>query len=95
MKVRELLEMVDETIAELKVALVANQSRAFETPYTSLEFTQRAIEIQEDLDDLIKVRERLSALDPDTEAEEYFGEEEIEKLKELLELLKESKSHVY
>lgn len=95
MKIAELLGLIDETIAELKVAIVANQSRAFETPYTSLEFTQRAIELQEDLDDLMALRERLSAIDPEEEAEKYFPAEEIERLKKLLELLRTSRSHLY
>jgi len=95
MKIGELLELVDEAIAEVKIAIVSNQQRVFESPYTSYEFAQRAIELQEDLEDLIRVRERLSELDPGEEAEEYFSEEELGKFLELLELLRRSKSHVY
>ena len=95
MKIGELLELLDEAIAELKIAIVSNQQRVFESPYTSYEFAQRAIELQEDLEDLIRVRERLSELDPGEEAEEYFSEEELERFLKLLELLRRSKSHVY
>jgi hypothetical protein len=95
MKVGELLEMVDETIANLKIALVANQQRSFETPYTSMEFTQRAIEIDEDLRELEKLRKYLSTLDPKEDAERYFGKEELEKLIKALELLKRSEPHAY
>ncbi|MBP1911773.1 hypothetical protein [Thermococcus stetteri] len=95
MKVKELLEKVDETIASLKIAIVANQQRAMETPYTSLEFTQRAIELQEDLDDLLKAREFLLSLDSETDAEEHFSKEELEKFLKLLELLRSVDAHFY
>jgi hypothetical protein len=95
MKVGELLEMVDETIAELKIAVVSNQQRSFETPYTSMEFTQRAIEIDEDLRDLEKIREYLSTLDPEEDAENHLGKEGLEKLVKMLELLRRSEAHVY
>ncbi|NJF24722.1 hypothetical protein [Thermococcus sp. Bubb.Bath] len=95
MKVGELLEMVDETIAELRIAAVSNQQRSFETPYTSMEFTQRAIEIDEDLRDLEKIREHLNTLDPEEDAEKHLGTEGLEKLVKMLELLKRSEAHVY
>ncbi|ASJ08531.1 hypothetical protein A3L11_04500 [Thermococcus siculi] len=95
MKVKELLELVDETIASLKIAIVANQQRALESPHTSYEFTQRAIELQEDLDDLMKAREMLSKLDPESEAEEHFSKEELEEFLKMLELLRNSDAHVY
>jgi len=95
MKIGELLELLDEAIAELKIAIISNQQRVFESPYTSYEFAQRAIELQEDLDDLVKVREKLSSLDPEEEAEKYFSKDELEKFLKLLELLRKSKSHVY
>jgi len=95
MKVGELIELVDETIANLKIAIIANQNRAFESPHTSYEFTQRALELQEDLDDLLKAREMLSRLDPESEAEEHFSKEELEEFLRLLELLKNANAHAY
>ncbi len=95
MKVRELLELVEEAIGDIKVAIVANQTRAFESPYTSLEFTQRAVELQEDLDELVKLRDRLLELDPEIDAEEVFEKPQLEKLLGYLRLLQESKSYLY
>ena len=95
MKVGELLELVEEAIGDLKVAIVANQTRSFESPYTSLEFTQRAVELQEDLDELVKLRDYLLTLDPETNVEEVFEREDPEKLLEYFKLLRESKSHLY
>lgn len=95
MKVGELLALVDETVANLKIALVANQQRALESPHTSYEFTQRAIEIQEDLDDLMKAREMLAKLNPEDDAEEHFSKRELEEFLKLLELLRSADAHVY
>ncbi|AIU69715.1 hypothetical protein TEU_04845 [Thermococcus eurythermalis] len=95
MKVRELLDILDETIAEVKIAIVSNQQRALESPYTSYEFTQRAIELQEDLDDLLKVREFLAGLDPEDDVENHFPREELEKFLKLLELLRKADAHAY
>lgn len=95
MKIKELVEILDEAIASLKIAIVANQQRAMETPYTSLEFTQRTIELQEDLDDLLKAKEFLLSLDPETDAEEHFSREELERFLKLLELLRDSEAHFY
>ncbi|MDI3474661.1 MAG: hypothetical protein PWQ79_1617 [Thermococcaceae archaeon] len=95
MKIRELIEILDEAIASLKVAIVANQQRSLETPYTSFEFTQRAMELQEDLEDLVKAREHLISLDPESDAEEHFSQEELERFLRLLELLKNVESHLY
>ncbi|NJE09586.1 hypothetical protein [Thermococcus sp. MAR1] len=95
MKVRELIEMVDETIANLKIAIIANQNRAFESPHTSYEFTQRAIELQEDLNDLMKAREMLVKLDPESEVEGHFSREELEEFLKLLELLRKADAHAF
>ncbi len=95
MKVRELIEMVDETLANLKIAIVSNQTRVMESPYTSYEFTQRAIELQEDLNDLIKTREVLAKLDPEGEVEDHFSREELEEFLKLLELLRKANAHAY
>ncbi|ASJ06517.1 hypothetical protein [Thermococcus pacificus] len=95
MKIGELLELIDETIANLKIAVVANQQRALESPHTSYEFTQRAIELQEDLDDLMKAREMLAKLNPEDDAEEHFSREELGEFLKMLELLGSADAHVY
>ncbi|WP_297513497.1 hypothetical protein [Thermococcus sp.] len=95
MKVKELLELLEETIGHLRIALVVNQQRVFESPMTSYEFAQRAIEIQEDLEDLEKLRVELGRLDPESDVEEHYPREEVERLLKTLELLRESESHVY
>ncbi|ASA76886.1 hypothetical protein [Thermococcus sp. 5-4] len=95
MKVGELIELVDETIANLKIAIIANQNRVFESPHTSYEFAQRALELQEDLDDLMKAREMLAKLDPEDDVEEHFSEEELDEFLRLLELLRNADAHAY
>ena len=95
MKVGKLMGELDKAIAHLEVALVANQQRIFESPYTSYEFAQRALEIEEDLNDLKKLREELSKLDPESEIEEHYPEEDVERLLKLLELLERSNAHLY
>jgi len=95
MKVRELLEILDETIAAVRIAIVSNQQRALESPHTSYEFTQRAIELQKDLDDLLKARDLLARLDPEDDVENHFSREELEKFLKLLELLQKADAHAY
>ncbi|ASJ11282.1 hypothetical protein A3L12_00435 [Thermococcus sp. P6] len=95
MKVGELIELVDRTITHLRIAVLANQSRSFESPYTSYEFIQRSLELQKDLEDLTRARERLSELDPESEAEEHFSKEELEEFLRLLELLGKANAHSY
>ena len=95
MKVGELLELIDETIANLKIAIIVNQQRALESPHTSYEFTQRAIELQEDLDDLMKARKNIAKLNPDDDVEKHFSREELEEFLKLLELLRNADAHVY
>ncbi|ASJ05751.1 hypothetical protein A3L01_00765 [Thermococcus barossii] len=95
MKVGELIELLDETIASVKIAIIANQNRVFESPHTSYEFAQRALELQEDLDDLMKVREMLAKLDPEDDAERHFSEEELGEFLKLLELLRKADAHAY
>jgi hypothetical protein len=95
MKVGELIELVDETIANLKIAIIANQNRVFESPHTSYEFAQRALELQEDLDDLMKAREMLAKLDPEDDVDEHFSEEELDEFLRLLELLRNANAHAY
>ncbi len=95
MKIRELLGLIDETLANLKIAIVSNQTRAMESPYTSYEFTQRAMELQEDMEDLLKTRNSLARFDPEDEAEEHFSKEELEEFLRLLELLRKADAHAY
>ncbi|WP_297500202.1 hypothetical protein [Thermococcus sp.] len=95
MKVGKLVEELDKAIAHLEVALVVNQQRVFESPYTSYEFAQRALEIEEDLNDLKKLREELLEFDLESEIEEHYPKEEVERLLKLLELLGRSNAHFY
>ncbi|NJE00581.1 hypothetical protein [Thermococcus sp. JdF3] len=95
MKVRELLEILDETIATVRIAIVSNQQRAFESPHTSYEFTQRAIELQEDLDDLLKARDALAKLDPEDDVENHYSREELGEFLKLLELLRSAEPHAF
>jgi len=95
MKIGELIQLLDETIANVKIAIVANQNRAFESPHTSYEFIQRALELQENLDDLMKAREYLSKFDPQDEAENHFSEEELRDFLKMLELLRDIDAHIY
>ncbi|NPA47468.1 MAG: hypothetical protein GXO14_02335 [Thermococci archaeon] len=95
MKVRELIEMVDRAIGSLKIAIISNQQRSFESPYTSLEFTERAVELQEDLNALEKLRERLSGLDPDEDVGKHIGDEELARILRFIEEAENLNEHVY
>jgi len=95
MKVAEILEMLDEAIANLEIAIIANQNRVFESPQTSYEFAQRAVELQEDLDDLRKLREELSKLNPGDEMEDHYPKEDVERLVKMLDLLRRANAHFY
>jgi len=95
MKVAEILEMLDEAIANLEIAIIANQNRVFESPQTSYEFAQRAVELQEDLDDLRKLREELSKLNPGDEMEDHYPREDVERLVKMLDLLRRANAHFY
>ena len=95
MKIGELIQLLDETITNVRIAIVANQNRAFESPYTSYEFIQRALELQENLDDLMKAREYLSKFDPQDEEENHFSEEELRDFLKMLELLRDTDAYIY
>ena len=95
MKVGDVLRMVDEAIANLEIAVIANQNRVFESPQTSYEFAQRAVELQEDLDDLKRLREELSKLDPGDEMEDHYPREDVEQLVRMLDLLRRTNAHFY
>jgi len=95
MRIRELLELVDEAIANVKVAIVVNKQRIFESPHTSWEFTQRSLELQNELDKLNKIKDYLIKLDPNEEAEKRFSKEEFEELLKYLTMLREMKEHEF
>ncbi|MFA4668535.1 hypothetical protein QDY65_08465 [Pyrococcus kukulkanii] len=80
MKVREVLELLDQAEANVKMAIVAYQTRIFESPYTSWEFTQKSLELQDILDELKTLRKKLESMDPE---EEFKGEEVIKALVKL------------
>ncbi|AMM54436.1 hypothetical protein [Pyrococcus kukulkanii] len=80
MKVREVLELLDQAEANVKMAIVAYQARIFESPYTSWEFTQKSLELQDILDELKTLRKKLESMDPE---EEFKGEEVIKALVKL------------
>ncbi len=95
MKVEELMRMVDEAIGSLKVAIISNQQRSFESPYTSLEFTERAVALQQDLDTLEKLRERLSSLEPSEEVESYIPGDELRRILRFIEDAVRMREHIY
>jgi len=95
MKIKELLELVDEAIANVKIAIVSSKQRIFESPHTSWEFTKRSLELEDELDRLNKIREYLSSLDPEEYAEKSFSKEELKELLEYLRLLKEMRAHEF
>ncbi|WP_297420632.1 hypothetical protein [Thermococcus sp.] len=95
MKVGEILKMVDEAVANLEIAVIANQNRVFESPQTSYEFAQRVVELQEDLDDLKKLREELSKLNPEDEMEDHYPKEDVKRLVKMLNLLGGIDTHFY
>ncbi len=94
-KVGELIEMVDGAIGSLKIAIISNQKRSFESPYTSLEFTERAVALQEDLNALEKLRKRLSYLDPDDDVGRYIEGKELERILRFIEEVESFSEHVY
>ncbi|ASJ16221.1 hypothetical protein A3L04_03555 [Thermococcus chitonophagus] len=86
MKVREVLELLDQAEANVKMAIVAYQARIFESPYTSWEFTQKSLELQDILDELKTLRKKLESMNP----EEEFKDEGVIKA---LVRLKNLRSH--
>ncbi|MCO6040512.1 hypothetical protein [Thermococcus alcaliphilus] len=95
MKIKELLELVDEAIANVKIAIVSNKQRIFESPHTSWEFTKRSLELEDELDRLNKIKDYLSSFEPDEDAEKKFSKEELEELLEYLTLLREMRTHEF
>ncbi len=95
MKVRELVERLDEVMANVKIALIVNQQRIFESPHTSFEFTQRAIELQKDLERLEELKAKLLQYDPDGNVEDYLGLEFTGELLKFLDLLERSRAYLY
>ena len=95
MKIKELLELVDEAIANVKIAIVSSKQRIFESPHTSWEFTKRSLELEDELTRINKIRDYLSSLDSEEDAEKRFSKEELEELLEYLTLLREMRSHEF
>jgi len=95
MKIKELLEVVDEAIANVKIAIVSSKQRIFESPHTSWEFTKRSLELEDELNRLNKIRDYLSSLDPMEDAEKSFSKEELKELLEYLTLLRGMRAHEF
>ncbi|ALV63602.1 hypothetical protein ADU37_CDS19030 [Thermococcus sp. 2319x1] len=95
MKIKELLELVDEVIANVKIAIVSNKQRIFESPHTSWEFTKRSLELEDELDRLNKIKDYLSSFEPEEDAEKKFSKEELKELLEYLRLLREMRTHEF
>ncbi|WP_324734844.1 hypothetical protein VFC49_06390 [Thermococcus sp. SY098] len=95
MRVKELLELLEEAIANVKVAIVVSKQRIFESPHTSWEFTQRSLELEDELDRLNKIKDYLLKFDPDKNVEKIFSEEELNELLEYLTALREMKEHEF
>ncbi|WP_461865191.1 hypothetical protein [Thermococcus sp.] len=95
MLIRELIDIVDDAIANVKVAIVSSQQRVFESPHTSWEFTQRSLELENELDRLKKIKEYLLKFEPEEIAEKIFSEEELRELLRYLESMKEMRAHEF
>ncbi|MFA4646092.1 hypothetical protein P8X24_02285 [Pyrococcus kukulkanii] len=75
MKVKDVLELLDQAEANVRMAIVAYQARIFESPYTSWEFMQKSLELHDILDELKALRRKLEDMDPEGE----FGDEKVVK----------------
>ena len=95
MRIKELLELVEEAIANVKVAIIVSKQRIFESPHTSWEFTQRSLELQDELDRLNRIKDYLLKFDPDENVERIFSKEELDELLEYLTAIKEMKEHEF
>ncbi|NJE08188.1 hypothetical protein E3E31_06580 [Thermococcus sp. M39] len=95
MKVKELLELVEEAIANVKVAVVVSNQRIFESPHTSWEFTQRSLELQDELDKLNRIKDYLLKFDPEEDVKKMFSKEEFEELLKYLATIREMKEHEF
>ncbi|AEC51263.1 hypothetical protein PNA2_0345 [Pyrococcus sp. NA2] len=67
MKVRELLKLINEAEANVKIAIVTFSSRINESPYTSLEFIQSTFRLEDELDKLRNLRREIETLDPESD----------------------------
>jgi len=95
MKIKELVDIVDEAIANVKIAIVSSQQRVFESPYTSWEFTQRSLELEDELDKLKKIRNYIIQFDPEADAGKIFKEEELKELLVYLRIMTEMRAHEF
>jgi len=87
--------LVEEAIADVKIAIGSGKQRIFESAYTSWEFTKRSLELEDELNRLNKIREYLSSLEPEEDAGKRFSKEELKELLEYLTLLKEMRAHEF
>jgi len=95
MKIKELLELVDEAIANVKIAIVSNKQRIFESPHTSWEFTKRSLKLEDELERLNKIRKYLQQFGEEEHVEGKFSEEELKELLEYLRVMQEMRSHEF
>ncbi|AFK23241.1 hypothetical protein [Pyrococcus sp. ST04] len=73
MKAKEVLKLLDEAEANVKVAIVTFQTRILESPHTSWEFTQRSLELMDILDELKELRKKLEKMDPEAEVDDEIA----------------------
>lgn len=95
MKIEELIKLVDDAIANVKIAIVSSKQRIFESPHTSWEFTKRSLELEDELEKLNKIREYLSTFSVDEDVEKKFSKEELKELLEYLRVMREMKIHEF
>ncbi|WP_048152501.1 hypothetical protein [Palaeococcus ferrophilus] len=88
MKVKELLEMVDEAIMKVNLKIVESTARIFESPYTSWEFNRRSVDLEEELERLKKLKAFLEKRDPEENAEALFRDREFEELLKYLKYMR-------
>ncbi|HII60706.1 hypothetical protein [Pyrococcus horikoshii] len=82
MKVKELLKLINEAEVNVRIAIVTFSMRANESPYTSFEFIQESLKLQDVLNDLTKIKAELKGMDPEADIE--VSENLIKWLKELI-----------
>ncbi|AEH23882.1 hypothetical protein [Pyrococcus yayanosii] len=91
MKAGELLNLIDEALANVRTAIVAFQMRILESPHTAHEFLQKSLELQEEVERLEKLRKEFEALNPDKE----LRGEDIDALVRYLEALRNFRGHEF
>ncbi|WP_048146531.1 hypothetical protein [Pyrococcus abyssi] len=82
MKAKDVLKLIDEAEANIRIALVSFSTRINESPYTAFEFTQTSLELEDLLMELSKLREKFKEMDPEEDVD--VPEELIAWLKSLI-----------